>query len=42
MQLLEILRQEHNERTEMHENVDSFVEDLKINHVKVEENVTKM
>ena len=42
MQLLETLRQEHNERTEMHENVDSFVEDLKINHVKVEENVTKM
>jgi len=42
MQLLDTLRQEHNKKTEVHENVDSFVEDLKNNYVKVEENANKM
>lgn len=42
MQLLDTLRQEHNKKAEMHENVDSFVEDLKNNHVKVEKNANKM
>lgn len=39
MQLFDTLRQEHKKRTEEYENVDSLVEDLKKNHVKVEKHV---